>query len=154
MEREALKCAIQIPQHVAAWYASVEPQAFTAPVHAAVHEAMAAAGSPGAIADGREWIEAVLLMCPDDGLRTYVREFAVDPLHSSGDDDEQLREYGSAVIARLLEMDATRRIVELKGRLQRTNPTEQEAQYNRQFADLLALEQYRRQLRERALGDA
>lgn len=50
-------------------------------------------------------------------------------------------------------MDATRRIVELKGRLQRTNPTEQEADYNRQFADLLALEQYRRQLRERALGE-
>ncbi len=154
VEREALKCAIQIPQHVAAWYASVEPQAFTAPVHAAVHDAMTAAGSPGAVADGREWIEAVLLLCPDDGLRTYVREFAVDPLHSNGDDDEQLREYGSAVIARLLEMDATRRIVELKGRLQRTNPTEQESEYNRQFSDLLALEQYRRQLRERALGEA
>ena len=40
------------------------------------------------------------------------------------------------------------------GRLQRTNPTEAQAEYNRQFADLLALEQYRRQLRERALGEA
>ena len=153
VERESLKCAVQIPQHVAAWYASVEPQAYTADVHVAVHEAITAAGSPGAVADGRQWIEAVLAACPDDGLRAYVREFAVDPLHSAGDDDESLRDYGAAVIARLLEMDATRRIVELKGRLQRTNPTEQEADYNRQFADLLALEQYRRQLRERALGE-
>lgn len=154
VEREALKCAIQLPQHIAAWYESVEAQAYTAPVHVAVHEAITTAGSPGSIADGREWIEAVLVACPDDGLRSYVREFAVDPLHSRGDDDEALRDYGAAVIARLLEMDATRRIVELKGRLQRTNPTEAQAEYNRQFADLLALEQYRRQLRERALGEA
>jgi DNA primase len=153
VEREALKCAIQIPQHIAAWYASVEPQAYTADVHVAVHEVVTQAGSPGAVADGREWIEALLARCPDDGLRAYVREFAVDPLHSRSDDDESLRDYGAAVIARLLEMDATRRIVELKGRLQRTNPTEHEADYNRQFADLLALEQYRRQLRERALGE-
>lgn len=153
VEREALKCAVQIPQHVAPWYASVEPQAYTAAVHAAVHNAMSNAGAPGSIADGHEWIEAILAACSDDVLRSYVREFAVDPLHARGDDDEQLRDYGTAVIARLLEMDATRRIVELKGRLQRTNPTEAEAEYNRQFGDLLALEQYRRQLRERALGE-
>ncbi len=154
VEREALKCAIQIPQHVAPWYESVEPQAYTASVHAAVHGAIVAAGSPGAIADGHEWIEAVLSACSDDGLRAYVRGFAVDPLHVPGEDDEQRRDYGTAVIARLLEMDTTRRIVELKGRLQRTNPTEAEAEYNRQFGDLIALEQYRRQLRERALGES
>jgi DNA primase len=44
-------------------------------------------------------------------------------------------------------------MVELKGRLQRTNPTEHETEYNKLFADLLALEQYRRQLRERAVGE-
>lgn len=153
VERESLKCAVQIPQHVAPWYESVEPQAYTAEVHGAVHAAIVDAGSPGAIADGHQWIEAILAACPDDALRAYVREFAVDPLHARGEDDEQLRDYGTAVIARLLEMDATRRIVELKGRLQRTNPTEAEAEYNRQFGDLLALEQYRRQLRERALGE-
>jgi DNA primase len=152
VEREALKCAIQIPQHVDTWYTSVELQAFTWDVHGAVHQAMASAGSPGAVADGREWIEAVLVHCPDDAVRGYVRDFAVDPLHTEYDDDEGLRDYGSAVIARLLEMDATRRTVELKGRLQRTNPVENEAEYNKLFADLLALEQYRRQLRELALG--
>jgi len=153
VEREALKCAMQIPQHVDSWYASVEPQAFTSDVHVAVHEAMASAGSPGSVADGREWIESVLAACPDDVVRSYVREFAVDPLHTKNDDDEGLRTYGAAVIARLLEMDATRRTVELKGRLQRTNPVEDGAEYNKLFADLLALEQYRRQLRELALGN-
>lgn len=154
VEREALKCAVQIPQHIAPWYESVEPQAYTADVHVAVHKAILEAGSPGAVADGHEWIQTILAACSDDELRSYVREFAVDPLHAPGDSDEQRRDYGTAVIARLLEMDATRRIVELKGRLQRTNPTEAQAEYNRQFGDLLALEQYRRQLRERALGDA
>ncbi len=91
--------------------------------------------------------------CPDDTIRGYVRGFTVDPLHTKQDDDEGQRNYGAAVIARLLEMDATRRTVELKGRLQRTNPVENEAEYNKLFADLLALEQYRRQLRERALGE-
>lgn len=153
VEREALKCAIQIPQHCAAWYASVEPAAYTAQVHLATHEAIVRAGSPGSVANGREWIQAILDNCPDDDLRTYVRQFVVEPLHTVEDEDEGLRDYASAVIARLLEMDATRRTVELKAKLQRTNPTEQPEEYNRLFGDLLALEQYRRQLRERALGE-
>lgn len=154
VEREALKCALQIPQHVDAWYASVEPEAFTADVHLAVHQAMMKAGGPGGSLVGMKWIESVLTHCPDDVIRAYVREFTVDPLRVAGEDDEALRNYGEAVVARLLEMDATRRIVKLKGRLQRTNPTEQTDEYNRLFADLLAIEQYRRQLRERALGEA
>lgn len=153
VEREALKCAIQIPQHCAAWYASVEAPAYTTQVYLATHEAIVAAGAPGFIADGRQWIQAVLDQCPDDDLRAYVRQFAVEPLHTRQEDDEGLRDYGSAVIARLLEMDATRRTVELKAKLQRTNPTEHAEDYNRLFGDLLALEQYRRQLRERAVGE-
>ena len=40
----------------------------------------------------------------------------------------------------------------MKSRLQRTNPVEQAAEYNRMFGELVALEQHRRNLRERALG--
>jgi len=56
------------------------------------------------------------------------------------------------VLARLEELAATRRIAELKGRLQRLNPVEQVGDYNRLFGELVALEAHRRSLRERAIG--
>lgn len=157
VEAEVLKCALQIPLHAAAWYASVEPSAYTVKIHLAIHEAIEQSGGPGAVATGHEWVQTVLANCPDDDVRALVREYTVAPLHIHNYEpeatDDRSREYASAVIARLLEMDATRRTVELKGRLQRTSPTEHEAEYNKLFADLLALEQYRRAMRERALGE-
>lgn len=153
VEREALKCALQIPHHVAAWYESVEDEAFPSELHLVVHRAVIAAGGPVAATSGHEWVAAVQVACPDDSVRAYVRELTMDPLRSAAATDDALRNYGSAVISRLLEMDATRRIVELKGRLQRTNPVTDEAAYGRMFADLLALEQYRRGLREHAMGE-
>ena len=46
VEREALKCALQQPEVVAAWYASVEDTAFTHPTARQVHYAIVGAGSP------------------------------------------------------------------------------------------------------------
>ena len=43
-------------------------------------------------------------------------------------------------------------VTEVKSRLQRLNPLEGQADYNRLFGELLALEQHRRTLRERAIG--
>lgn len=153
VEREALKCVLQLPHHVAAWYSSVEDEAFPTPLHLAVHRAVVAAGGPSAATSAHEWVAMVQQACPDDSVRAYVREVTIDPLRTAAADDDALRNYGCAVIARLLEMDATRRIAELKGRLQRTNPETAEAEYGRMFADLLSLEQYRRGLREQAMGE-
>jgi len=154
VEREALKCAMQIPHHCAAWYDAVEPPAYTSPLHSAVHEAILAAGTPASAREGGAWVESVLKQCPDDAVRAYTRECVTEPLHSPSESDERLRDYATAAIARLLEMDATRRTQELKSRLQRVNPTEHVEQYNKMFADLTTLEQYRRNLRERALGES
>ena len=55
-------------------------------------------------------------------------------------------------VYRLQELTALRRIAEVKSRLQRTNPVEHTAEYNRMFGELAALEQHRRQLRDLALG--
>ena len=46
----------------------------------------------------------------------------------------------------------TRRIAELKGRLQRLNPVDSEAEHLRLFGELVALEQHKRGLREQAIG--
>ena len=45
-----------------------------------------------------------------------------------------------------------RRIADLKSRLQRTNPVDHPTDYNRMFGELVALEQHRRTLRDRAVG--
>jgi DNA primase len=45
-----------------------------------------------------------------------------------------------------------RRIEQLKSRLQRTNPVDEQAAYNRMFGQLMALEQRCRELRERIIG--
>ena len=150
VEREALKCALQQPAAVAEWYESVEESAFTHPTALAVHEAIAAGGYPSADVVGLPWIDRVLDGARDDEVRRLVRELAVEPLPAEAGQDTK---YAVGVIARLLELDASRRVDELKGRLQRTDPETQRADYERAFADLLALEEYRRSLRQDTLGE-
>jgi DNA primase len=149
VEREALKCALQEPEVVAAWYPSVEDTAFTHPAARQVHEAILAAGRPREGATGLAWIDAVLESAADDSVRRLVRELAVEPLPAEAGQDAR---YAIGVISRLLELDASRRIDEIKGRLQRTDPVAQSGDYQQCFADLLALEEYRRSLRQESLG--
>jgi DNA primase len=149
VEREALKCALQEPGAVADWYASVEDAAFTHPSARRVHQAITGAGSPRADLSGLLWIDAVLEAAEDDEVRRLVRELAVEPLPADAGRDVQ---YAVGVIARLLELDASRRIDDLKGRLQRLDPAAEAEAHQRTFADLLALEDYRRSLRQDALG--
>ena len=147
VQREALKCALQEPGLVSAWYASVEPEAYPDPTLRAVHEAIAAAGGPRPELVGLPWVDAVLAACPDDDVRGRVRGLAVEPLPVSQEADAR---YATSVIARLLEMDAARRIGELRGKLQRLE--EGAPEQAAAFADLMALESYRRDLREQREG--
>ncbi len=99
---------------------------------------------------GLAWIDAVLEGAEDDQVRRLVRELAVEPLPAEFGQDAR---YAIGVVSRLLELDASRRIDELKGRLQRTDPIAQASEYGSCFADLLALEEYRRSLRQETLGE-
>lgn len=149
VERETLKCALQQPDVVAGWYASVEETAFTHPTAREVHYAIVGAGSPREDVSGLLWIDAVLEASADDSVRGLVRELAVEPLPATAGQDAR---YAIGMISRLLELDAARRIDELRGRLQRTDPVTQAEEYQKCFADLLALEEYRRSLGQGALG--
>lgn len=148
VEREALKCALQQPQVVADWYQAVERAAFTHPKAQSVHEAIEAAGLPSADLTGIAWIDAVLEACADDEVRRLVRELAVEPLPADAGQDAR---YAVGVVARLQERDASRRIDDLRGRLQRAEPGSDEAEAL--FGELLALEDTRRGLRQVAEGD-
>ena len=150
IEREALKCALQQPGAVAEWYASVEDSAFTHPSAQLVHAAIVGAGSPTEDHEGLTWIDLVLEHCQDDEVRRLVRELSVDPLPAESGQDVR---YANGVVARLLELDASRRVDDLKGRLQRADPIEQAGEHERLFADLLALEDYRRSLRQDTLAE-
>ena len=149
VEREALKCALQDPATVADWYESVEETAFTHPTARQVHHAIAGAGYPTPDVAGLPWIDAVLDSAQDDHVRSLVRELAVEPLPAEAGHDAR---YAVGVISRLLELDASRRIDDLKGRLQRIDPISRVDEYQQCFADLLALEDYRRSLRQESLG--
>lgn len=143
VQREALKCALQEPVLVSAWYAAVEPDAYTEAGLRLVHEAIVAAGGPQPDVVGMAWMDAVLAACLDDEVRARTRGLAVEPLPVADQADAR---YATSVIARLLEMDAARRIGELRGRLQRLD--EGTPEQAAAFADLMALESYRRDLRD------
>lgn len=147
VQREALKCALQEPALVSGWYATVEPSAYVHPDYLAVHEAMSAAGSPRPEVVGGAWVQAVLDACPDDEVRSTVRALAVEPMPVS---DSANARYATSVIARLLEFDASRRIEDLRGRVQRAE--EGSPERDALFADLMALEAYRRDLRDQGEG--
>lgn len=148
VEREALKVALQAPQYAGSWVDALETPAFRSPAYIAVHQAVVDAGGAAAGLTDRAWLDAVLAACPDDAVRAVVHELAVDPLPI----DEVDTRYAQSVIARLLEIDASRRITDLKARLQRIEPSTDPDAYQSLFADVLALESYRRGLREQVAG--
>lgn len=155
VEREALKLTLQSPELVHSWWASIEPEAVTGPAYRSVFDAVQAAGGPPAAAEPG-WIAAVLEHSPDDEVRARVRALAVEPARALfGDNDSPVDDrFVVNVLSRLLELDASRRLSEVKARLQRINPVENEDEYRRLFADVLALEQYRRELRDYLVGQA
>ena len=150
VEREALKCVLQQPAAVADWYESVEASAYTHASAQGVHAAIMKAGGPTKELAGLLWIDSVLEVCADDEDRRIVRELSVEPLPAQSGYDAH---YAASVVARLLELDASRRVEEVKGQLQRTDPVEQATEHQQVFAELLALEEYRRSLRRGTLGD-
>ncbi len=148
VEREALKVALQAPQLAGTWVDALETEGFRSEAYVAVHRAIVDAGGAAAGLTDREWLDAVLAACPDDAVRAVVLELAVEPSPI----DEMDSRYAQSVVARLLEIDASRRITDLKARLQRIEPTAEPDTYQALFADVLALEQYRRGLREQVAG--
>ena len=148
-ERDVLKVVLQAPA-LATGFDDLDAAVFTAPAYAALRAAVGAAGGVSSAGQGgQEWVTKVDAAAENEAVRRLVRELAVEPLPS---EDQALTRYATEVLARLEELAATRRIAEVKSRLQRINPVEQSGEYNRLFGELVALEAHRRALRERAIG--
>ena len=60
--------------------------------------------------------------------------------------------YADRLLAKVGELAVSREINSVKARLQRMNPVEEQAGYNRMFGDLVGLEKRRKALLDRAAG--
>ncbi|HEY6933027.1 MAG TPA: DNA primase [Marmoricola sp.] len=146
IERETLKLVVQRPQLVGRLVDDVDGEDFTHGAYRAVWDAVDRAGGV-AMADP-QWVTRLQEATADERVRSLLSALAVEPLLTAKEPDGA---YAGQHVNRLRELTAMRRIADLKSRLQRTNPVEQPADYNRMFGELVALEQHRRTLRELAL---
>jgi DNA primase len=99
----------------------------------------------------REWIDRLLGAAPNDTARMFLTRLAVESVEAPGADAEPDARFADDVLTKIEELAVSRQIVAVKARLQRMNPVEQ-ADYNRMFGDLVALEQRRKMLLERGGG--
>ena len=152
VEREALKLAVQRPALCGPAFDVLGPAAFTAPPHAAVRELIDSCGGARGAAGVQEWVARLRDAAPDDQIRGFVTRLAVEALRVPRADGEPDTRYADAVLARVEELAVSRRIAEVKSRLQRLNPVDARPEYNRTFGDLVALEQRRKALVEKAAG--
>ena len=147
IERETLKLVIQHPMGVGRVSADIGANDFVHPTYRAVWELIAAAGGPLAGADDPGWSGRLRASATDPVVSSAISELGVESLKKEATSD-----YVALHMFSLLELTAMRRIDEVKSRLQRTNPVEQAAEYNKMFGELAALEQHRRTLRDRIVG--
>lgn len=149
-QREALKIALQHPAAAGNYFDGINPEAFTHDAYHQVREAITAAGGcarAGANnpAEESNFLAAVAGEMRDYAGRNFVSELAVEPIHA-----DDLYEYADSVLSRLQETRVGQQIAQLKSQLQRMRPSDDEEAYNALFSDLVALEQARRDLNDRA----
>ncbi|WP_104105788.1 DNA primase [Nocardioides sp. 616] len=149
IERETLKLVIQHPETVGRSASGLASEDFSHPTYRHVWEAIVAAGGVAQGAADPGWAARVRNGVSNPIISSAISELGVEPVRSSGEPGES---YVNAHVYRLRELTALRRIGELKSRLQRTNPVDQASDYNKMFGELVALEQHRRDLRDKAVG--
>jgi DNA primase len=152
LERQALKLAIQRPALCGPVFDTLQKDDFIVPVHGSVRELIAGCGGVVAAGSAREWAARLIDAAPNDRAREFVTRLAVEPVETPRADGEADARYAEEVLARVGELAVSRQISRLKSRLQRLNPTDGQSDYNRTFGDLVALEQRRKALLDRASG--
>jgi DNA primase len=83
------------------------------------------------------------------GYARLVAELAVEPMQSREADDHR---YVSSMLTALQGALVERQVAEIKSRLQRISPVTDADEYHELFGDLVALEQYKKALRDQAIG--
>ncbi|MFM1968094.1 MAG: hypothetical protein RL590_951 [Actinomycetota bacterium] len=140
LEREVLKVRLQMPALMRNWR-ELEANAFSHPAYIKLREFI----------DTQNDFAPVDISATDsEELKSFITELTVEPIRTDGEISDR---YVTSICARLNEVALSRSIAEVKSSLQRLNPVENEAEYNRIFTDLVAMESKRRNLKEMALGE-
>jgi DNA primase len=149
VEREALKLAVQVPALAGPAFDDLGTEAFSVPAHQRLAALVAQCGGVSGAGRPRDWAARLIEEAPDDRARTFLRELAVEQVQVAGDIDAV---YVEVILARVGELAIGRQITAAKAKLQRMNPVEEQAAYDRLFGDLMTLEQRRQALLRRATG--
>jgi DNA primase len=152
VERQALKLAMQRPALCGPAFDQLPASVFTVPAHAAVRDLIAACGGVTSVQSARDWAEQLRAAAPNDTARSFVTRLIVEPIEAPGQLAEPDARYAEAVLARVEELAVSREIADIKRRLQRLSPVTEQAEYNRLFGDLVALEQRKKVVGEHAAG--
>lgn len=143
-ERGTLRLLIRSPEKFGTDWNGLTPDDFTHPAYRALFESVLTAGDGAGI-----WTQRVLQANPDPVLEQLVVALAVEPVLR-----EPTEGYAREYSAQLRLQTLSRRIAELKSKLQRMNPLDDQPAYNRQFAQLVNLEKQRKDLLALATGPA
>ncbi|MGN0064335.1 MAG: DNA primase [Nocardioides sp.] len=150
IERELLKVVLQDPTTVGRTTTYVTVDDFTHPVCRALWAAVMAAGGVESGAGDPGWANRVLASATEPLVQRTVTALGVEPVRLAS---ELTVQYVLALVHKLQELTATRRIDDVKSRLQRTNQATQADEYTKLFSQLVVLEQHRRTLRDRLAGE-
>ncbi len=143
-ERGTLRLLVRAPEKFDSAWNGLTADDFTHPAYRALFESVLAAGNgPGL------WTQRVLQANPDPVLEQLVVSLAVEPVLR-----DPTEGYAREYAAQLRLQTLSRRIAELKSKLQRTNPLDDQPAYNRMFAQLVNLERERKDLLAVATGPA
>jgi len=140
LEREVLKVRLQMPALMRNWR-ELEANAFSHPAYIKLREF---------IDTQNDFAQVDLSATDSEELKSFITELTVEPIRTDGEISDR---YVTSICARLNEVALSRSIAEVKSSLQRLNPVENEAEYNRIFTDLVSMESKRRNLKEMALGE-
>lgn len=141
-ERLALEVMLQMPDTIEpSWAAGIGPETFTVPQYRAILDGIAAAG--GIATAGKDWANRVADEV-GEVLAPLVSELIVSSVPQ--DRPSEMGRYVKSVLSRVQDLSLTRRIGEVRGRMQRIG--EGNVGYQEAFAEVIALEGERRALRD------
>ena len=137
LERDLLKVALQYPAAIDEHAYSVDIELFSVPAHKAIWTEVLAGGSAAQI------IERLSEEGAQEAVRTLVMETMEVALEPDG---LPPRPYVVEIVGRMKEFALRRLIDEKKRYLQKLNPVENEQEYRKLYAELIALEGERKRM--------
>ncbi len=141
IQREVLKVVFQYPLLSKSWLGQLNQEYFSYPPYREVYEKIVEFEIDNNLAS------RIVSEIENETIKKGVSSLAVEPFNFEVDQN-----YVDSVFSRLLEFGATVQIEELKSRLQREQDQLSASEQSEIFKELMNLEEYRRALRDHAIG--